>query len=82
MQTAWKRINKICYYEERHLFGCDAVGLLRSDVSEERIALIIRVKRISELGTMSAVVPINVSSLSSVTDLLYFGVSIRASLEN
>jgi hypothetical protein len=31
------------------------VALVRTDVSKERIASIIRVERISELGTMSAV---------------------------
>jgi hypothetical protein len=43
-------------YEECRLLGCDAVWLLlRTDVSEERITYIIRVKRIIELGTTLAV---------------------------
>jgi hypothetical protein len=42
--------------EEGRLMGCDAVWLLlRTHVSEERIAFIIRVKRISELGITLAV---------------------------
>jgi hypothetical protein len=40
-------------YEECHLLGCDAMALVRTDVSEEHIASIIRVERISELGTLS-----------------------------
>jgi hypothetical protein len=34
---------------------CDAVWLVKTDVPEERVASIIKVKRISELGTMLAV---------------------------
>jgi hypothetical protein len=42
--------------EECSLLGCDAVLLLlRTDVSEEYIASVIRVKRISALGTTLAV---------------------------
>jgi hypothetical protein len=39
------------------------VALVRADVSEERIASIIKAKRISELGTMLAVI----SNYASVT---------------
>jgi hypothetical protein len=42
-------------YEEWRLLGCYAVALVITDVSEERIASIISVKRISELGTTLAV---------------------------
>jgi hypothetical protein len=34
---------------------CRRVALVRTDISEERIACIIRVKRITELGKMLAV---------------------------
>jgi hypothetical protein len=45
---------------------CDVfrVGLVRTDVSDERVASLIRVKRISELGTRLAVI------LRSVLQLL------------
>jgi hypothetical protein len=40
-------------YEERRLLGCDAVLLVRTDVSGESVTSIIRVKRFSELGTLA-----------------------------
>jgi hypothetical protein len=42
-------------YEQRRLLGCYTVTILRSNVSEERIASIIRVTKFRELGTMLAV---------------------------
>jgi hypothetical protein len=43
-------------YEEWHLLGYECgVGLVRADISEERIASIIRVERISDLSTMKAI---------------------------
>jgi hypothetical protein len=40
--------------EECRLLGCDTVwSCIRTNVSEERIVSIIRVKRISELGTLA-----------------------------
>jgi hypothetical protein len=44
--------------EECRLLRCDAVWLLalvRTDVSEERIASIIRLKAICELGTLAVI---------------------------
>jgi hypothetical protein len=38
------------YYEECLLKECDCLAVVRADGSEERIASIIRVNRISELG--------------------------------
>jgi hypothetical protein len=44
-------------YEECSLVGCDAAWLLlRTDVSEERVASVIRMTRIGELGTTLAVI--------------------------
>jgi hypothetical protein len=50
-------VNHISFskYEECRILGCDTVCLIRADVSEERIASIIRVEIISELGTPLAV---------------------------
>jgi hypothetical protein len=42
-------------HEEYRLLGCDTVCLVKTDVSEEVIASIFRVKRITELGTTLAV---------------------------
>jgi hypothetical protein len=39
-------------YEECHLLGCDDVALVRAEDSEEFIASIVRVKIISEVGTL------------------------------
>jgi hypothetical protein len=41
--------------EECPFLGCDALLLVITDVSEERMASVIRLKRISELGTTFAV---------------------------
>jgi hypothetical protein len=42
-------------YEESRLLGYYAVALIRTDISEERFASIIRVTRICELSTTLAV---------------------------
>jgi hypothetical protein len=42
-------------FEECHLLECYATWLLRSNVSEECIASIIRVTAVGKLGTMLAV---------------------------
>jgi hypothetical protein len=49
-----KRPAGFVFPEECHL-ACDAVKLLRTEVSEERVASIIRLTRISKLGTALAV---------------------------
>jgi hypothetical protein len=55
-------------FKERRLLGCYAVWLLlRSEVSEERIASIIRVTRICELGTTLALTNVVRSSPNLVT---------------
>jgi hypothetical protein len=45
----------IITFVECRLLGCDAVSIVRTNISEEIIAYIIGVKRISELGTTLAV---------------------------
>jgi hypothetical protein len=47
-----------CCFEGCRLLGCDAAWLfIITDVSEERISSIIKTERISELGTVSELVP-------------------------
>jgi hypothetical protein len=61
-----KQNSKIYIYEECHLLGYVAMWLLlRTDVSEEHTASIIRVKRISEPGMLA--VTSNSNRCSNIT---------------
>jgi hypothetical protein len=65
-QTYWYEVEEWC------LLGCCAVWLLlRTDVSEELSASIIRVTRIGELGTMLVTASVFPSSPILVTLMMY-----------
>jgi hypothetical protein len=68
---------------ESGLVGCEAAWLLRTEVSKERIASIVRVTRIGELGTTLAVTITEGSTLRRNTkvlpsELIFFALMMEA----